>query len=115
MGTINGARGPPTSAGSGRLHRRSCFPHQAVDGLGVGGTSDEEKHTFRGGGGHHRSRRAARQSATSYLPTNLAHPDSERSKEEDALAPADLSEVVRLYSLRMWVEHSYKQVKHVLG
>src|SRR3712207_9316498 len=32
-----------------------------------------------------------------------------------ALAPADLSEVVRLYGLRMWVEHSYKQVKHMLG
>ena len=50
-----------------------------------------------------------------YLTTNLPHPDSERSREEGALAPADLSEVVRLYSLRMWVEQSYKQVKHVLG
>ena len=25
------------------------------------------------------------------------------------------SEIVRLYGLRMWVEQSYKQVKHVLG
>jgi hypothetical protein len=49
------------------------------------------------------------------LSTNLPHPGSERSREEGALAPADLSEVVRLYGLRMWVEHSYKQVKHVLG
>jgi hypothetical protein len=32
-----------------------------------------------------------------------------------ALAPADLAEVVRLYSLRNWVEQSYKQVKHELG
>ena len=53
--------------------------------------------------------------ATWYLTTNLPHPDSERSKEEGALAPADLSEVVRLYGLRMWVEQSYKQVKHMLG
>jgi hypothetical protein len=53
--------------------------------------------------------------ATWYLTTNLPHPDSERSRGEGALAPADLSEVVRLYGLRMWVEQSYKQVKHVLG
>src|SRR4029453_15463576 len=31
------------------------------------------------------------------------------------LETADLAEVVRLYGLRMWVEQSYKQVKHVLG
>jgi len=31
------------------------------------------------------------------------------------LQPADLAEVVRLYSLRNWVEQSYKQVKHELG
>src|ERR687898_1297853 len=53
--------------------------------------------------------------ATWYLTTNLPHPDSERSRGEGALAPADLSEVVRLYGLRMWVEQSYKQVKHALG
>ena len=53
--------------------------------------------------------------ATWYLATNLPHPGSERSTEEGALAAADLSEVVRLYGLRMWVEQSYKQVKHVLG
>jgi len=29
--------------------------------------------------------------------------------------PADLTEVVRLYGLRMWVEQSYKQVKQELG
>src|ERR671922_129818 len=29
--------------------------------------------------------------------------------------PAELAEVVRLYGLRNWVEHGYKQVKHELG
>jgi hypothetical protein len=57
--------------------------------------------------------------ATWYLATNLPHPtSSERSKEESndqKLEAADLSEIVSLYGLRMWVEQSYKQVKHVLG
>src|SRR5829696_3678978 len=52
---------------------------------------------------------------TWYLVTNLPHPSrSERSGEGDPAA-AELAEVVRLYGLRMWVEQSYKQVKHVLG
>jgi hypothetical protein len=51
---------------------------------------------------------------TWYLVTNLPHPDSERSRGNEPAA-ADLAEVVRLYGLRMWVEQSYKQVKHVLG
>ena len=46
--------------------------------------------------------------------TNLPAPDSRRV-EQSSLAPADLGEVVRLYSLRNWVEQSYKQVKHALG
>lgn len=57
--------------------------------------------------------------STWYLVTNLPHvPGSERAREEGALpaaAAADLAEVVRLYGLRMWVEQSYKQVKHTLG
>jgi SRSO17 transposase len=54
--------------------------------------------------------------ATWYVVTNLPHPDSERTKEEESkLEAADLAEIVRLYGLRMWVEQSYKQVKHVLG
>jgi hypothetical protein len=56
--------------------------------------------------------------ATWYLVSNLPHPASERAKEESKkklAAAADLAEVVRLYGLRMWVEQSYKQVKHVLG
>jgi len=54
--------------------------------------------------------------ATWYLTTNLPHPScSERAAESSELEAADLSEVVRLYGLRMWVEQSYKQVKHVLG
>jgi DDE superfamily endonuclease len=52
--------------------------------------------------------------ATWYLTTNLPHPDSERAARSE-LEAADLAEVVRLYGLRMWVEQSYKQVKHVLG
>jgi hypothetical protein len=58
--------------------------------------------------------------STWYLSTNLPAPTdrSERANEEESepfLAPASLAEVVRLYSLRMWVEQSYKQVKHALG
>jgi DDE superfamily endonuclease len=59
--------------------------------------------------------------ATWYLVTNLPHPDySERPHEEEEeeskkLEAAGLAEIVRLYGLRMWVEQSYKQVKHVLG
>ncbi|MDP9487670.1 MAG: IS701 family transposase [Actinomycetota bacterium] len=57
--------------------------------------------------------------ATWYLTTNLPAPGSERATEEreaeGAPAPASVAEVVRLYGLRMWVEQSYKQVKHVLG
>jgi hypothetical protein len=51
--------------------------------------------------------------ATWYLVSNLPHPDSELATESE-LTSADLSEIVRLYGLRMWVEQSYKQVKHVL-
>ena len=52
--------------------------------------------------------------ATWYLTTNLPAPGSEREIESD-VDPASVAEVVRLYGLRMWVEQSYKQVKHVLG
>jgi SRSO17 transposase len=57
---------------------------------------------------------------TWYLTTNLPAPSdrSERASGRasgDDLAPASVSEVVRLYGLRMWVEQSYKQVKHALG
>jgi hypothetical protein len=53
--------------------------------------------------------------ATWYLTTNLPAPGSEGEAESYGLAPASVDEVVRLYGLRMWVEQSYKQVKHVLG
>ena len=52
--------------------------------------------------------------ATWYLTTNLPVPGSEQGSE-GALASASVAEVVRLYGLRMWVEQSYKQVKHALG
>ncbi|MCA1838185.1 MAG: IS701 family transposase [Actinobacteria bacterium] len=52
-----------------------------------------------------------------YLITNLPAPGFEEEEEEGhaLLAPASVAEVVRLYGLRMWVEQSYKQVKHALG
>ncbi len=52
---------------------------------------------------------------TWYLTTNLPSPGSEWANEEGALPAADLEEVVRIYGLRMWIEQSYKQVKHSLG
>jgi hypothetical protein len=52
--------------------------------------------------------------ATWYLVSNLPHPDAELAKGSEP-ASADLAEIVRLYGLRMWVEQSYKQVKHALG
>ena len=51
---------------------------------------------------------------TFYLVTNLPAPGSQRAANSK-LAAASLEEVVRLYGLRMWVEQSYKQVKHALG
>ena len=52
---------------------------------------------------------------TWYLVSNLPTPGSKRAEESD-LTAADLAEIVRrLYGLRMWVEQSYKQVKHLLG
>jgi DDE superfamily endonuclease len=52
--------------------------------------------------------------ATWYLATNLPAPGSKRATDSE-LEAADLAEIVGLYGLRMWVEQSYKQVKHVLG
>jgi hypothetical protein len=51
---------------------------------------------------------------TWYMTTNLPAPGSDR-EDRSPLAPASVEEVVRLYGLRMWVEQSYKQVKHALG
>ena len=48
------------------------------------------------------------------LPTPKAQNSSPGEQSQNSLAPADLEEVVRLYSLRNWVEQSYKQVKHAL-
>ncbi len=52
--------------------------------------------------------------STWYLVTNLPAPP-ERSGPEALFPPASLEEVIRLYGLRMWVEQSYKHVKHALG
>jgi len=51
---------------------------------------------------------------TWYLVTNLPAPTT-CPVTEHQLAEACLEEVIRLYGLRMWVEQSYKQVKHALG
>jgi hypothetical protein len=53
--------------------------------------------------------------STWYLATNLARPGRQPMGAAAAFAPAGLAEVVRLYSLRNWVEQGYKQVKHELG
>jgi hypothetical protein len=52
---------------------------------------------------------------TFYLFTNLPALEPERDAANVDLVPADVAEVVRLYSLRSWIEQSYKQVKHSLG
>jgi hypothetical protein len=52
---------------------------------------------------------------TWYLTTNLPAPGSVRTREADALPPADLAEIIRLYGLRNWVEQSYKQTQGALG
>ena len=52
--------------------------------------------------------------STWYLVTNLPTP-MEHPESEPLFSPASLEAVVRLYGLRMWVEQSYKQVKHALG
>jgi SRSO17 transposase len=52
--------------------------------------------------------------STWYLVTNLPAP-TERPGREMPFSPASLEEVLRLYGLRMWVEQSYKHVKHALG
>jgi SRSO17 transposase len=52
--------------------------------------------------------------STWYLSTNLPRPGSTQEGEWPVEA-ADLSEVVRLYGLRNWVEQSYKQAKQELG
>jgi len=52
--------------------------------------------------------------STWYLVTNLPAP-TERPGTQLPFSPASLEEVIRLYGLRMWVEQSYKHVKHALG
>ena len=51
---------------------------------------------------------------TWYLLTNMPAPGSSRATES-GLEAAEVAEVVRLYSLRSWIEQSYKQVKNSLG
>jgi hypothetical protein len=43
------------------------------------------------------------------------HPTGSHDIPSRGHEPADLTEVVRLYGIRHWIEHSYKQVKDELG
>jgi hypothetical protein len=52
--------------------------------------------------------------ATWYLVTNLPRPGGPREPSSPHPA-AGLAEIVRLYSIRNWIEQSYKQVKDELG
>ncbi|MET8451904.1 hypothetical protein [Streptomyces sp. NPDC005209] len=52
--------------------------------------------------------------ATWYLATILPHPDAPHATTSPR-PPADLTEIVRLYSLRPWIEQSYEQIKDKLG
>jgi SRSO17 transposase len=52
--------------------------------------------------------------STWYLATNLPRPGSPCAADGGP-EPADLTEVLRLYGLRNWVEQGYKQVKQELG
>ncbi|MGI5149441.1 hypothetical protein ACQEVC_24345 [Plantactinospora sp. CA-294935] len=53
--------------------------------------------------------------ATWYLATNLPRPGGPHDIPDAAHEPAGLTEVVRLYGIRHWIEQSYKQVKDELG
>ena len=53
--------------------------------------------------------------ATWYLATNLPRPGGPHDTGDAVHEPADLTEVVRLYGIRHWIEQSYKQVKDELG
>ena len=52
--------------------------------------------------------------ATWYLVTNLPRPGGRREPDSPHLA-AGLAEIVRLYSIRNWIEQGYKQIKDELG
>lgn len=52
--------------------------------------------------------------STSYLLRSLPSPNSERAQNSQHPA-ANLAEVLRLYTLRLWIEQSYKQLKSSLG
>jgi DDE superfamily endonuclease len=53
--------------------------------------------------------------ATWYLATNLPRPGGPHDGPDNPHGAADLTEVVRLYGIRHWIEQSYKQVKDELG
>ncbi|MEO3930458.1 hypothetical protein ABGB07_42405 [Micromonosporaceae bacterium B7E4] len=52
--------------------------------------------------------------ATWYLATNLPRPGGPHDTPDAAHEPTDLTEVVRIYGIRHWIEQSHKQVKDEL-
>jgi hypothetical protein len=53
--------------------------------------------------------------ATWYLATNLPRPGGPHDTPNSPHRAADLTELVRLYGIRHWIEQNYKQVKDELG
>ena len=62
-----------------------------------------------------RDPRTLPKASTWYLITNLPLPATSRAAAHPTLPAAELTEVVRLYGWRQWVEQGYKQVKQELG
>jgi hypothetical protein len=55
------------------------------------------------------------QASTWYLITTLPLPGTTRAAQHPTVPTADLTEVVRLYGVRQWIEQGDKQVKQELG
>jgi hypothetical protein len=55
------------------------------------------------------------QASTWYLITNLPLPGTRRAAQHPSLPAAELTEVVRLYGWRQWIEQGDQQVKQELG
>ena len=94
---------------AGEHHHRASVPHHGAKPSGLR-IERPEDHPM----GTDRDPESLPDLSTWYLVTNLPAP-TERLGSEPPFPPASLEEAMRLYGLRMWVEQSYKQVKHALG
>jgi hypothetical protein len=70
-------------------------------------------HPAGAGGGHHRPSRAAAEGHL--VPGHQPAPPQRTPRRPGPHPPADLADSNRLYSLRPWIEQSYKQIKDELG